>query len=79
VPTLLSSLALRALLLVLLVAGPLAAQGVDIIRGRVTSPTGEALQNVTVTATTLTGQVSRSVRTGRDGRYTLSFPGGEGD
>ncbi|MCU0618197.1 MAG: carboxypeptidase-like regulatory domain-containing protein [Gemmatimonadaceae bacterium] len=78
-PTLLSSLALRALLLVLLVAGPLAAQGVDIIRGRVTSPTGEALQNVTVTATTLTGQVSRSVRTGRDGRYTLSFPGGEGD
>ena len=78
-PTLLSSLALRALLLVLLVAGPLAAQGVDIIRGRVTSPTGEPLQNVTVTATTLTGQVSRSVRTGRDGRYTLSFPGGEGD
>ncbi len=73
------SLALRALLLVLAVATPLAAQGVDIIRGRVTGPTGQAIPNVTVTATTLTGQVSRSVRTGNDGRYTISFPGGEGD
>jgi hypothetical protein len=73
------SLALRALLLVLAVAAPLAAQGVDIIRGRVTGPDGSPIPNVTVTATTLTGQVSRSVRTGNDGRYTISFPGGEGD
>ena len=34
---------------------------------------------MTVTATTLTGQVSRSVRTDKNGRYTISFPGGEGD
>ena len=73
------SLALRALLLVLAVAAPAWAQGVDIIRGRVTGPDGQAIANVTVTATTLTGQVSRSVRTGNDGRYTISFPGGEGD
>ncbi len=56
-----------------------AAQGVDIIRGRVTGPDGQPLPNVTVTATTLTGQVSRSARTNTDGRYTISFPGGEGD
>ncbi len=75
----LRSLALGALLLVLGFASPLAAQGVDIIRGRVTGPDGNGIPNVTVTATTLTGQVSRRVTSGRDGRYTISFPGGEGD
>lgn len=73
------SFALRALLLVLVMAASAAAQGVDIIRGRVTGPDGQAIPNVTVTATTLTGQVSRSVRTDNNGRYTISFPGGEGD
>src|SRR5690606_30570569 len=29
--------------------------------------------------TTLTGQVSRTARTDRNGRYQISFPGGEGD
>ncbi len=77
-PTL-RSLALGALLLVLGLASPLSAQGVDIIRGRVTSPDGNGIPNVTVTATTLEGQVSRRVTSGRDGRYTISFPGGEGD
>lgn len=77
-PTL-RSLALGALLLVLGFASPLAAQGVDIIRGRVTGPDGNGIPNVTVTATTLEGQVSRRVTSGRDGRYTISFPGGEGD
>ncbi len=75
----LRSLALGALLLVLGFASPLAAQGVDIIRGRITGPDGQGIPNVTVTATTLTGQVSRRVTSGRDGRYTISFPGGEGD
>lgn len=44
-----------------------------------TGPGGDGLPNVTVTATTLTGQVSRSVRSDKNGRYTISFPGGEGD
>ncbi len=75
----LRSLALGALLLVLGLASPLHAQGVDIIRGRVTGPDGSGIPNVTVTATTLEGQVNRRVTTDRNGRYTISFPGGEGD
>ncbi len=75
----LRSLALGALFLLLGLASPLAAQGVDIIRGRVTGPDGAGIANVTVTATTLEGQVNRKVTTDKNGRYTISFPGGEGD
>ncbi len=56
-----------------------AAQSVDIIRGRVTGPDGTAIPSVLVAATTLSGNVSRTARTDRNGRYTISFPGGEGD
>ncbi len=55
------------------------AQSVDIIRGRVLGPDTVGVQNVLVTATTLTGNVSRSARTDKNGRYTISFPGGEGN
>ena len=65
--------------LVLLTAASAGAQAVDIIRGRVLGPDTLALQNVLVTATTLTGNVSRTARTDRNGRYTISFPGGEGN
>ena len=57
----------------------LAAQAVDIIRGRVLGTDAAAIANVLVTATTLSGNVSRSARTDKNGRYTISFPGGEGD
>jgi hypothetical protein len=65
----------------LLVAGQAtaAAQNVDIIRGRVTGGDTLALPNVLVTATTLSGNVSRTARTDKNGRFTISFPGGEGD
>jgi hypothetical protein len=55
------------------------AQQVDIIRGRVTGTDTLPIPNVLVTATTLTGNVSRTARTNAQGRYTISFPGGEGD
>ncbi|MBL0939609.1 MAG: TonB-dependent receptor [Gemmatimonadaceae bacterium] len=55
------------------------AQQVDIIRGRVTGTDTMPIPNVLVTATTLSGNVSRTQRTDRNGRYTISFPGGEGD
>lgn len=42
-------------------------------------PDAQPVPNVLVTATTLTGNVSRTARTDRSGRYTISFPGGEGD
>jgi hypothetical protein len=55
------------------------AQSVDVIRGRVTGPDSLPLDGATVTATTLSGNVSRTTRTDRQGRYTITFPGTEGD
>ena len=52
---------------------------VDIIRGRVTGPDSLPILNVVVTATTVSGGVNRTARTDRDGRYTITFPGGDGD
>ena len=61
-------------------ARPLAAQ-TDVIRGRVTSASAGdmPIEGASVTATTLTGGVNRSARTDRNGRYTITFPGAEGD
>src|SRR6185437_3085419 len=57
-----------------------AAQQTDVIRGQVTSTSGAApIYNASVVATSATRGVSRSAKTGRDGRYTITFPGGEGD
>ena len=55
------------------------AQQVDINRGRVLGTDTLPIPNVLVTATTLSGNVSRTARTAANGRYTISFPGGEGD
>ena len=57
----------------------LSAQAVDIIRGRVTGPDSQPIVGVLVTATTLSGNVNRIGRTDKNGRFTISFPGGEGD
>ena len=70
------SICLAALLTA--VASPVLAQA-DVIRGRVTGPDSLPIENVVVTATTLSGNVSRTARTDRQGRYTITFPGGEGD
>lgn len=68
------------LVVALLHANTLGAQ-VDVIRGRVTSAAagGEAVANVSVTATSLNGNVNRSAKTDKDGRYTITFPEAEGD
>jgi hypothetical protein len=55
------------------------AQQIDVIRGTVTGPDGKPLEDVKVTATSLSGNVNRTARTDRNGRYTITFPGGEGD
>jgi len=60
-------------------ARPLAAQA-DVIRGRVTAAADNApILGVVVTATSISGNVSRTARTNTDGRYTVIFPGGDGD
>jgi hypothetical protein len=55
------------------------AQGVDVIRGQVTGPDNAPIENANVAATSLSGAVTRSMRTDQHGRYTITFPGGEGD
>lgn len=65
--------------LLALAAPPAAAQQVDVIRGRITGETNEALENVQVVVTSLSGNVNRTARTDRAGRFTVTFPNGDGD
>ena len=55
------------------------AQQADVIRGRVIGPDSLPIPDVMVTVTSFSGNVSRTARTNRDGRFTITFPGGEGD
>ena len=74
-------LALAALLLVAGFVRPqqILAQQADVIRGRVTGPDSLPVEGVTVTATSISGGVNRTARTDKGGRFTLTFPNGEGD
>ncbi len=58
---------------------PAAAQTVDVIRGRVTGTDSLPLENVAVVVTSISGNVNRTARTDRSGRFTVTFPGGDGD
>ena len=72
--------ALLALVVAVAFPARLRAQdGADIIRGRVIGPDDQPIVGVIVTATSVSGNVSRRARTGRDGRFTIAFPGGDGD
>ena len=74
------AMALAIAMAALCPGGSLGAQQADVIRGRVSaSGTDEALVGAAVTATTLSGGVNRQARTDGRGRYTITFPGGEGD
>jgi len=72
-------LVVLSLFLVSAVARPLAAQGVDVIRGRVVGPDSQAIEGVRVTVTGLSGSVNRQTRSDKNGRFTVTFPNGEGD
>jgi hypothetical protein len=65
--------------LILVAAASAAAQTVDVVRGRITNPENQPVEGATITVTTLSGAVSRTARTDRNGRYTVTFPGGDGD
>jgi hypothetical protein len=51
----------------------------DVVRGRVIGPDSTPVERATITVTSLRGTVSRSTRTDKDGRYTVAFPGTDGD
>jgi hypothetical protein len=74
------SIFLSLLLFGALLPGRLRAQGdADIIRGQVLGPDKKPVENVTVTATSLVNQTSRSAKTNKDGRFSIIFNGGGGD
>ena len=58
---------------------PLFAQQVDVIRGRITGTDNEPLRDIPVVVTSISGNVNRTARTDRNGRFTITFPGGDGD
>ena len=58
---------------------PLHAQDADILRGQVLGSDKKPLENVTVTATSLVNQTSRTAKTNKDGRFSIIFSGGGGD
>ena len=59
---------------------PLAAQQqLDVIRGLITGPDSIPIAGARITATSLAGNVNRTARTDTRGRFTITFPGGEGD
>ncbi|HLM69401.1 MAG TPA: carboxypeptidase-like regulatory domain-containing protein, partial [Longimicrobium sp.] len=67
-----------AAVLALLAASPAAAQGTDLIRGRVTDPGGAPLAGVRIEATSAESGVTRTGATNAEGRYTIAFPDGGG-
>ena len=68
-----------AILAAVVSPGQAAAQQADVIRGRVIGPDSLPVPEVLVTVTSFSGNVSRTARTGRDGRFTVTFPAGDGD
>lgn len=55
------------------------AQQTDVIRGRIVSDEGKSVGEVTVTATSIPNNVTRSVTADRNGRFTITFANGDGD
>ena len=60
-------------------AAPLAAQGADVIRGRIIGPDSAVVEGATVTITSIPGSVVRTTTTDKAGRFNVVFPGDEGD
>jgi hypothetical protein len=74
------ALLLAALFALVLVAPRVAAaQQLDVIRGQVTGDDDDPIENANITATSVAGGVNRTARTDRNGRFTITFPGGDGD
>ena len=51
----------------------------DVIRGHIIGPDSVPVERATITVTSISGNVSRSTRTDKNGRFTIAFPGDDGD
>jgi len=74
-----TAIVVAALFALVAAATQAAAQQVDVIRGLIAGPDNAPIQNANVTATSVQGGVNRTARTDKSGRFTITFPGGEGD
>ena len=72
-------LALVALLALAAHPARSAAQTADVIRGQIVDPDGAPVVGARVTVTSISGNVSREARSGKDGRFAVTFPNGDGD
>ena len=68
-----------SLLLAVVLGKSAQAQQMDVIRGRVIGPDSQPISGVSVKATSYSGNVSKSAKTDRNGRYSVTYPNGEGD
>jgi hypothetical protein len=55
------------------------AQATDVIRGRVIGPDSLPVEGATVTVTSIANNTNKQIRTDKNGRFTIPFPGGDGD
>ncbi|MGH7461177.1 MAG: carboxypeptidase-like regulatory domain-containing protein, partial [Longimicrobiales bacterium] len=68
-----------AILLLLVASATTLSAQTDVIRGRVTDSDGNPLAGVRVTATSIPGNVTRSVQSNAQGQFQIAFPDGPGD
>jgi len=56
-----------------------AQQTADVIRGRVTGPDSQPIPNAQITAVSYFGGITKTARTDKNGRFSITYPNGEGD
>lgn len=56
-----------------------AQQSADVIRGRVTGPDSQPIVGAQITAVSYFGGITKTARTDKNGRYSITYPNGEGD
>lgn len=55
------------------------AQQMDVIRGRIIGPDSQPIARVNVKAVSYVGAITKTTQTDRNGRFTITYPNGEGD
>ena len=63
----------------LAIARPVFGQQLDVIRGRVIGPDSQPVSGVLVRATSYSGNVTKTGKTDKNGRFSITYPNGEGD
>lgn len=56
-----------------------AAAQTDVIRGQITGPDKAPVPSATITVTSISSNVTRAARTDKNGRFSVAFPGNDGD